>query len=112
MLDLQITRISIFIFCALANMITISYADGQQLAFDRAKGNCLACHAIEGGESPGNIGPELSNMKQRYPDKNLLRKRIWDETQFNPITVMPPFGKHRILTEDEIDQVVNFIHSL
>jgi len=89
-----------------------SHANGKQLAFDRTKGNCLACHAIEGGESPGNIGPALSNMKQRYPDKSLLRKRIWDETQFNPITVMPPFGKHRILTENEIDQVVEFIHSL
>ena len=108
----RITVISKLTFCLLASMSTNVYASGMQLAFDRAKGNCLACHAIEGGESPGNIGPELSNMKQRYPDKTLLRKRIWDETQFNPITVMPPFGRHRILTEDEIDQVVDFIHSL
>ncbi len=112
MLNLHITQISIFIICLLASMTAISYADGKQLTFDRTKGNCLACHAIKGGESPGNIGPALSNMKQRYPDKGLLRKRIWDETQFNPITVMPPFGKHRILTENEIDQVVDFIHSL
>ncbi len=112
MLNLLRTRISILIFCVLANITSISHADGKQLAFDRSKGNCLACHAIDGGESPGNIGPELSNMKHRYPNKNLLRKRIWDETQFNPITVMPPFGKHHILTENEIDQVVDFIHSL
>ncbi len=51
-------------------------------------------------------------MKQRYPDKQLLRKRIWDETEFNPYTVMPPFGKHKILTEDEIDQVVDYIYTL
>lgn len=108
----RLTRIRIFILCMLTSMSASAYADGKQLAFDRAKGNCLACHAIEGGESPGNIGPELSNMKQRYPDKILLRKRIWDETEFNSMTVMPPFGKHRILTEDEIDQVVDFIHSL
>jgi mono/diheme cytochrome c family protein len=25
---------------------------------------------------------------------------------------MPPFGKHQILTEQEIDQVVEYIHSL
>ena len=86
--------------------------DGKTIAFDRTKGNCLACHVIKGGESPGNIGPELSNMKQRYPDKQLLRKRIWDETEFNPYTVMPPFGKHKILTEDEIDQVVDYIYTL
>jgi len=112
MLNLRKTTIYIFILCLLASMTTSVSANGEELAFDRAKGNCLACHAINGGESPGNIGPELSNMKQRYPNKDLLRKRIWDETQFNPITVMPPFGKHRILTEDEIDQVVDFIHSL
>jgi len=87
-------------------------ADGKTIAFDRTKGNCLACHAIAGGESPGNIGPELSNMKQRYPNKQLLRDRIWDETKFNPYTVMPPFGKHQILSEDEIDQVVEFVHTL
>lgn len=86
--------------------------EGKNIAFDRAKGNCLACHEIAGGESPGNIGPELSNMKQRYPDKSFLRKRIWDETKFNPATVMPPFGKHRILTENEIDKIVDFLYTL
>lgn len=91
---------------------TLANDDGQSIAFDRSKGNCLACHAIVGGESPGNIGPELSNMKQRYPNIQLLRERIWDETKFNPYTVMPPFGKHKILSEDEIDQVVKFIYSL
>jgi sulfur-oxidizing protein SoxX len=91
---------------------TALFADGKQIAFDRSKGNCLACHAIADGESPGNIGPELSNMKQRYPDIQLLRERIWDETKFNPYTVMPPFGKHQILTETEIDLVVEYIHSL
>lgn len=86
-------------------------ANGKAIAFDRSKGNCLACHVIGDGESPGNIGPELSSMKQRYPDKTLLRQRIWDETQFNPATVMPPFGKHRILSESEIDSVVDFLYT-
>tara|TARA_R110002074_G_scaffold338790_2_gene509332 strand:- start:1401 stop:1739 length:339 start_codon:yes stop_codon:yes gene_type:complete len=112
MLNRSIKQVSIFSVCTLLNLSAISHADGKQIAFDRVKGNCLACHKIEGGESPGNIGPELSNMKQRYPDRSLLRQRIWDETQFNPFTVMPPFGKHRILTENEIDQVVDFIYSL
>lgn len=85
---------------------------GRQIAFDQTKGNCLACHSIEGGESPGNIGPELVNMKARYPDQSVLRARIWDETRFNPETVMPPFGKHRILSEEEIDLVIHFLYSL
>ena len=86
--------------------------EGKSIAFDLSKGNCLACHVITGGESPGNIGPELSNMKTRYPDKNLLRQRVWDETKFNPSSVMPPFGKHRILTENEIDKIVEFLYTL
>ncbi|MBN4668913.1 sulfur oxidation c-type cytochrome SoxX, partial [Pandoraea nosoerga] len=35
-----------------------SAAEGQKLAFDRGKGNCLTCHVIKGGELPGTIGPE------------------------------------------------------
>jgi sulfur-oxidizing protein SoxX len=30
----------------------------------------------------------------------------------NPNTMMPPFGRHEIMTEAEIDKVVEFIHSL
>lgn len=97
------------VFCCFTN---VCQADGQAIAFDRTKGNCLACHVIAGGESPGNIGPELSNIQARYPNKTLLRQRIWDETEFNSITVMPPFGKHRILSEQEIDQVVEFLYTL
>jgi sulfur-oxidizing protein SoxX len=84
-------------------------ANGQKLAFDTLKGNCLACHQIEGGESPGDIGPPLINMKIRYPDLAKLRAQIWDATVMNPETSMPPFGRHNILTDQEIDQIVAFI---
>lgn len=86
--------------------------EGKKIAFDRKKGNCLACHAIEGGSLPGNIGPPLVNMKDRYPDKARLRAQIWDATKTNPNTIMPPFGRHHILSEQEIDKVVEFIYSL
>ena len=85
---------------------------GKKIAFDRKKGNCLACHKIEGGALPGNIGPALVNMKARYPDKQKLHDQIWDATKFNPNTVMPPFGKHKILSEDELNKVVEFIYTL
>ncbi len=85
---------------------------GKKLAFDRKKGNCLACHQIEGGNLPGNIGPALVAMKARFPDKAVLRAQIWDSTVKNANTMMPPFGRHEILTEAEIDKVVEFIHSL
>jgi len=85
---------------------------GKKIAFDRKKGNCLACHMIEGGNMPGNIGPALVAMKARFPDKAQLRAQIWDATEKNPNTMMPPFGRHEIMTEAEIDKVVEFIHSL
>ena len=85
---------------------------GKALAFDRKKGNCLACHKIQGGSLPGNIGPELVNMKARYPDKAKLKAQIYDATANNPNSIMPPFGKYKILTDEELDKVVEFVSSL
>jgi len=87
-------------------------AEGKAIAFHRHKGNCLACHAIEGGLLPGNIGPPLISMQDRYQNKSQLREQIWDASINNPHTIMPPFGKHRILTEEEIDKVVEYIYTL
>jgi sulfur-oxidizing protein SoxX len=86
--------------------------EGKKIAFDRKKGNCLACHQIEGGDLAGNIGPPLVAMKARFPDKSKLRAQIWDSTKNNPNTMMPPFGRHEILTESEIDKVVECVYSL
>ena len=85
---------------------------GRELAFTRAKGNCLACHYIEGGELAGNYGPPLIAMKMRFPDREVLRAQIWDAATRNPDTRMPPFGRNRILTEEEIDLVTDYIQSL
>jgi sulfur-oxidizing protein SoxX len=86
-------------------------AAGEALAFDVEKGNCLACHQITGGEQGGNIGPALSHIKQRYPDKEMLRALIYDASRTNPNSVMPPFGRHAILTREELNQVVEFIYT-
>lgn len=85
---------------------------GKEIAFDRKKGNCLSCHAIAGGELPGDIGPPLVAMQARFPDKAKLRAQIWDSTTVNPNSMMPPFGRHKIISEDEIDKVVEFIYTL
>ncbi len=89
-----------------------SAAEGQQLAFDRGKGNCLSCHAIRGGDLPGTIGPELKDIKNTYPDRNDLVAILSDETRRNPQTVMPPFGRNRILTKQEINAIVDFLQTL
>jgi sulfur-oxidizing protein SoxX len=87
-------------------------AEGQKIAFDRAKGNCLSCHDIKGGDLPGTIGPVLKNIKSKYPDRNDLVAILTDETVRNPQTAMPPFGRNRILTEQEIDAIVDFLQTL
>lgn len=85
---------------------------GKKLAFERKKGNCLACHFIEGGNSPGAIGPGLVGMKARFPDKAKLRAQIWDATAANPNTMMPPFGLNNVLSDDEIDAITEFVYTL
>lgn len=87
-------------------------ADGQKIAFDRSKGNCLTCHEIKGGDLAGNIGPALADIKSKYPDRADLVAIITDETKRNPLTVMPPFGRNHILTGKEIDAVVDFLQTL
>lgn len=87
-------------------------AQGRQVAMDRKRGNCLACHVMDNGESPGNIGPPLVAMRARFPDPQQLRAQIWDPGLRNPHSVMPPFGRHGILTEREIDQVVAYLYTL
>jgi len=85
---------------------------GKKLAFDRKKGNCLACHQIEGGTLAGNIGPPLIAMKARFPDYDKLRAQIYDARKNNPNTIMIPFGPHAVMSNSEIDLVTKFIQTL
>lgn len=88
-----------------------SYEEGKAIAFDRKKGNCLACHVIKGGVMSGNIAPPLIMMKARMK-KAAIKAKVSDPRIAVPGTIMPPFGAHSILTESEIDKVVDFIYSL
>ncbi len=87
-------------------------AEGKKIAEDRKKGNCFACHAYEGASMAGNIGPPLVAMKARFPDKQKLYNQIWDATKANPNSMMPPFGKHEILSDKEIKAVTEWAHTL
>ncbi|MCU7814288.1 MAG: sulfur oxidation c-type cytochrome SoxX [Candidatus Thiodiazotropha sp. (ex Rostrolucina anterorostrata)] len=86
--------------------------EGKKISFDRKKGNCLACHIIIGAPSPGNIAPALVAMKSRFPNKEDLHKQIWDATEKNPESIMPPFGKHGILSEADFEKVIEYIWTL
>lgn len=87
-------------------------SQGKSIAYDRGSGNCLACHAMDDGELPGNVAPPLLQMKLRFPDRAVLREQIWDPTMRNPQSVMPPYGRNMILTEQQLDLVVDYIYTL
>ena len=92
--------------------------EGWCLMIDPGKGNCLACHYLsvagqpEGLAPPGNIGPILENISKKYPDQFDLIELLDDPVGLFPDTIKPPYGKHRILTEREIEAVVVFLSGL
>ncbi len=93
----------------------ISQADidaGRAIAADRKLGNCYSCHHVEGVELAGNIGPPLIHMKARFPNRADLGEQVFDPRIRNPNTVMPPYGAHGILTEQELNRVVDYLLSL
>jgi sulfur-oxidizing protein SoxX len=87
-------------------------AAGKAVYLNKSKGNCVSCHQIDDPDATqaGNQGPPIVAMKQRFPDKRKLRAQIWDATVNNPLTIMPPLGKHWILSEKEIDAVVEYVY--
>ena len=87
-------------------------ATGKVIAWDRKGGNCLACHSMPEGDSPGNLGPPLIAMQARFPDRQKLYDQIYDATQLNPDSRMPPFGKYHILTEAQINAVIDYLYTL
>jgi len=106
---------TLFIFITLSLLSNIAFAnemDGKKIAFDRKKGNCLACHMMDDGDMPGNIGPPLIAMKARFPDRAVLKAQIWDATTKNVTSIMPPFGKHYILNDGEIEKLIDYLYTL
>ena len=110
------------LMCSLGLITPVVHADaitdaaeiamGKKVAFDKKKGNCLACHEIAGGKLAGNIGPPLVAMKARFPDFEVLKAQINDSRVKNPNTIMPPFGPHGVMSSSEIRKVAKFIHTL
>lgn len=79
------------------------------------KGNCLICHHVsvkglsDGLAPSGNIGPILNNISTKYPDHSELVGLLNDPSTKHPNTIMPPYGKHRILSQDEIEAIAAFL---
>lgn len=97
---------------ALAGPSAEDIAAGEALAGDRNAGNCFACHQVEGAELAGNIGPPLVAMKMRFPEREVLYQQVADPRLRNPNTVMPPYGAHGILSERELNLVIDYLLTL
>jgi sulfur-oxidizing protein SoxA len=91
---------------------TASVAD----LFVRAeKGHCIACHQVPAGAGPqtrADLGPALEGARMRALGKPGIRAAIVDPMAANPATLMPPFGRHRLLDAPEIERLVDYLHAL
>ena len=85
-------------------------------AFTRAdKGHCIACHQLPEGHGPASradVGPRLEGTRMRALGREGLRLAIADPARANADTLMPPFGRHRILEAAEIEALVSYLHAL
>ena len=91
---------------------TTRVEQGEKLAFDRKRGNCLACHTIGVGTMPGNLAPPLFAMKERFPNPQKLTQQISNSLLSNEDSIMPPFGLHGLLNEDQISKIVDYLYTL
>ena len=100
---------------ALALPVAAQTAAPPPAFVQRDKGHCIACHQVPEGAGPAtraDLGPRLTGARMRELGRARLRELIQDPTQANPNTVMPPFGRHRILDAGEIDRLVQYLHAL
>jgi sulfur-oxidizing protein SoxX len=98
-----------------ANANSARVEEGRRLAHDFNKGNCLACHAAPSDPkaiTKANIAPPLVAMRERFGDREALHSQIWDAARRNPNTIMPPFGRHMILSDDEIELIIDYLYTL
>lgn len=89
--------------------------DGRELFVRPDKGNCIACHQVSDAAGPAvrsNIGSRLDAERIRGWDRARLRQLLHDPMAANPQTVMPPYGRHRLLDSGEIERIIDYLHAL
>jgi sulfur-oxidizing protein SoxX len=109
-------RTALFILLALPALAAAQApADGLALYTRADKGRCIACHQLPPGAGPetlADLGPRLEGARMRELGRERIRQAIEDPSRANPDTVMPPYGRHRILEPAEIGRLVEFLHAL
>lgn len=90
---------------------------GMQSSDDPATpngGNCYACHQLAPDEmSFGTLGPSLTGYGKIRGQSDAMLKytwtRIWNTHAYSPCSHMPRFGDAKILTEEQIRDVMAFL---
>ena len=54
----------------------------------------------------------FSQAELRFPDRERLRRQIVDASLSNRHSRMPPFGRHQILTAEEIELIMDYLYTL
>ncbi len=101
--------------CAAVLPCAAQQPTGAQLFARADKGQCIYCHQVPEGAGPAtrsDLGPRLEGARMRTLGAAALRAIIVDPMAANPGTVMPPFGRHRILDARESDRIVEYLLAL
>ena len=51
-------------------------------------------------------------MKARFPDPAKAQAQINDPMAAKPETRMPPYGKHQVITDKEIEAIITYRYTL
>jgi sulfur-oxidizing protein SoxX len=103
------------LLCLLALPFATSAASAPESLVKPDKGYCMACHQLPEGVAPASLatlGPMLSGPRMRELGRAKLKEMLQDPTTANPDSLMPPYGRHRILEKAEIDRIVEFLLAL
>lgn len=85
---------------------------GKKLAFNKKKGNCVACHQLPGKTQFGTGGPPLVNYSKFGRDDLWTYQQVFDARVHNPVTTMPPYGSNKYLSEQELLDLVAYLKSI
>lgn len=88
---------------------------GREIFLRRDLGNCIACHQVSDAAGPAvraDVGPRLDAARLQGWNRERLRSLLVDPMRDYPDTVMPPYGRHRLLDSAAIERVIDYLHAL
>lgn len=85
---------------------------GREIAMATTRGNCAACHQLPGDDWPGTVGNSLLQYKKYEYTAERIYQQIYDARVINPTSVMPPYGSHNLLSDQELRDLVAYLQSI